>query len=72
MGDQHSNVYVPKFVIFGPIDNFRDIENLVSFERAFLNDNLKYEINIYLLFLYISPLGNTGKKNNINGVYVKY
>jgi len=50
-------IYVSKSDIFGPIDYFSDIENLVSFERAMLADySFKSKMKIFLFFMSISPL----------------
>ena len=43
--------------IFGPIDYFSNIENLISFESAMFADNsFKNKIKIFLFFMSISPL----------------
>jgi len=53
-------IIVSESVIFGPIDYLSDIENLVLFERAMFADySFKYRINIFLLFMSVSPLINT-------------
>jgi len=52
--------YVSKSDILGPIDYLRDIENLVSLERAMFEDyGFKYRIKIFQLFMLISILWNT-------------
>ena len=49
--------YVSKSDILGPIDYLRDIENLVSLERAMFEDyGFKYRIKIFQLFMLISIL----------------
>jgi len=49
--------YVSESDILGPIANFSDIENLVSFERAMFEDyNFENRTKIFLLFMSISLL----------------
>jgi len=52
-------VYVSESDILGSTDQFRDIENMVSFETVsfeqFEDNSFKYRINVLLLCMAISP-----------------
>jgi len=51
-----SSLIVSESDILGPIDCFRDIENLVSFERAMFEDySFKHKMKIFLFFMFQSP-----------------
>ena len=49
-----SSLIVSESDILGPIDYFRDIENLVSFERAMF-ENYSFKHKIFLFFMFKSP-----------------
>jgi len=57
--------YVSESDILGPIDYLSDIENLVSFEKAIIEDySFKHQMKIFLVFMSISPLRSACLKHH--------